>query len=298
MASASKTFEVVSKKQKLYRHSTTFYRKLKVLRFHSKIDSINVNSDFGVVKPSLRSIYHNSSSNPSVAAVVDETNIINEDYNDFENEGDFNYSIQSYVPENSSIIEDDEERNNSLLSQISLAQELRTWYHCHRISHSSFDHLLRILKSNGMNLPIDSRTLLKTPRIVQIQTMGNGEFWYNGIKNCLNTAYSEIDKPVVLPLVFNVDGLPPFNSSPLEFWPILFKIENMNLKPMVVAIYCGETKPPLQEFLYSFVEELNDILQNGFYVNGYKIEIVIKYFVCDTPARNFIKGRDKSSLYV
>ena len=95
----------------------------------------------------------------------------------------------------------------------------------------------------------------------------------------------------MIPLVFNVDGLPPFKSSPIEFWPILTRVENMfNLQPMVVAIYCGEKKPPLQEFLRQFVDELNHIIKYGLSINGHKIEVKIKYFVCDTPARNFIKG--------
>lgn len=149
-----------------------------------------------------------------------------------------------------------------------------------------------MLKSHtSVNLPSDSRTLLKTPREVHLQTMGNGQFWYNGIKNCLGTVFSDIDRSLTLPLVFNVDGIPPFNASTIEFWPILCRIQNMpHLKPMVISIYCGETKPPLNEFFKQFVEEANDILHNGFYINGHQLKLVIKYFVCDTPARNFIKG--------
>lgn len=64
-----------------------------------------------------------------------------------------------------------------------------------------------------------------------------------------------------------------------------------HLKPMAIAIYCGETKSPLKEFLTPFVEELNGLVQNGFVVYGHLIKIVIKYFVCDTPGRNFIKGK-------
>ncbi|CAH0562990.1 unnamed protein product [Brassicogethes aeneus] len=77
----------------------------------------------------------------------------------------------------------------------------------------------------------------------------------------------------------------------MEFWPILFKIGNRpQLQPMVAAIYCGETKPPLREYPTQFVDELNNILKNGVLVNEQKIQVKIKYFVCDTPARNFIKG--------
>ncbi|CAH0550972.1 unnamed protein product [Brassicogethes aeneus] len=61
-------------------------------------------------------------------------------------------------------------------------------------------------------------------------------------------------------------------------------------QPMVVAIYCGESKPPLQEFLPEFVTELNEILETGIQVSQIRVKVKIRYFVCDTPARSFIKG--------
>ncbi|XP_017467821.1 PREDICTED: uncharacterized protein LOC108360143 [Rhagoletis zephyria] len=62
------------------------------------------------------------------------------------------------------------------------------------------------------------------------------------------------------------------------------------IKPMAIAIYIGDTKPPLKEYFRQFVDELNDILHRGLCINGHQIKLIIRYFVCDTPARNFIKG--------
>ncbi|CAH1106160.1 unnamed protein product [Psylliodes chrysocephalus] len=71
------------------------------------------------------------------------------------------------------------------------------------------------------------------------------------------------------------------------------------LKPMVAAIYCGETKPPIQEFLSQFVDELNYIPENEVKVNEQcKIEVKIKYSLCDTPARNFIKIQSPTNKLV
>lgn len=60
---------------------------------------------------------------------------------------------------------------------------------------------------------------------------------------------------------------------------------------MVVAVWCGDGKPTvLNDFLGSFINELNDLLRNGMIVNGNTISIKFRCFVCDTPARSFIKG--------
>lgn len=60
---------------------------------------------------------------------------------------------------------------------------------------------------------------------------------------------------------------------------------------MVVAIWCGNGKPTvLNDFLDPFIDELNEIVQNGISINGYEISVAIRCFICDTPARAYIKG--------
>ena len=92
-------------------------------------------------------------------------------------------------------------------------------------------------------------------------------------------------------MTVNIDGLPICRSSKTEFWPILCAIDEMpDIPIMVVGVYSGDHKPLLAPFLNFFVDEFLDIRNNGFRVNGHKIQIRIKCFVCDTPARAFIKG--------
>lgn len=65
-----------------------------------------------------------------------------------------------------------------------------------------------------------------------------------------------------------------------------------NIRPMIVAIWCGDQKPNnLNEYLASFVEELNKLAETGIIVNGHKICISFRCFICDSPARAFIKGK-------
>lgn len=82
----------------------------------------------------------------------------------------------------------------------------------------------------------------------------------------------------------------------MQLWPILFSIHDSNIEPMIIGIYCRETKPPTpNEF---FVDELLTILNNGIIINGYKINIRIRCFICDIPARSFIKGNKLHRKYI
>lgn len=70
----------------------------------------------------------------------------------------------------------------------------------------------------------------------------------------------------------------------------LQNIDSKKIRPFVIAIWCGEGKAVLNEYLAPFVTELNDLLLTGITINNYKITIKIKAFICDTPARAYIKG--------
>uniref|UniRef100_A0A1Y1N8E9 Uncharacterized protein n=1 Tax=Photinus pyralis TaxID=7054 RepID=A0A1Y1N8E9_PHOPY len=152
--------------------------------------------------------------------------------------------------------------------------------------------MLHVLKLP--NLPKSSRTLLQTPRETTIAKMGNGHYWHNGLEKGIVNLLPKIDSATNLELSFNIDGLPIYNSTKMEFWPILCLINNMrNLHPFVVGIYCGTTKPPsVQGFLTPFVEEIKPLLKNGIFINGIKCSLKVRCFICDTPARSFAKGKD------
>ena len=192
---------------------------------------------------------------------------------------------------------DSDEENEHENIVISLTEDLKRWSLENEISHTSLNGLLTILNKNKIKLPKDSRTLLSTPNFVNVVPMGSGKFWYNGIENNLRHTFCDLKAQKELVLIFNIDGIPPFKSSGIELWPILFKIESMPyLQPMAVAIYCGRGKPPLESFLARFVDELNHILENGININSYKISMKIKCFICDTPARSYIKGINRQLI--
>ena len=160
------------------------------------------------------------------------------------------------------------------------------------LSHLSW--LLSILKDYHPDLPSDARTLLRTPCSYDIENVANGQFHYFGVKTNVEEAL-ERDSFLLdceeIHIQFNVDGLPLFKSSKEEFWPILGKIqEESEGSPFVVALWVGKSKPSDSNiFLNKFVEEMSSLQQNGLMFKGVHIKVDILNFVCDTPARAYIK---------
>ena len=73
-------------------------------------------------------------------------------------------------------------------------------------------------------------------------------------------------------LNLSVDGIPIYNRSAIQMWPILMQLHNMpNVPVMVVGIFCGTSKPSdVEPFLRPLVEELNRLHDNKMTLNGKK----------------------------
>lgn len=87
-------------------------------------------------------------------------------------------------------------------------------------------------------------------------------------------------------LSVNVDGIPLFRSSGVQFWPI----RCCNFDPFIVAMFSGQRKPsPLEEFLKDFVTEYKNIKDNGIVFKGQTFTVNIDALICDAPARAYLK---------
>lgn len=66
---------------------------------------------------------------------------------------------------------------------------------------------------------------------------------------------------------FNVDGIPLYNSSNIQAWPLLGLIKNIeNQHPFAIGIFCGKSKPtPLPLYFEEFINECN-VLKKGFFI--------------------------------
>lgn len=74
----------------------------------------------------------------------------------------------------------------------------------------------------------------------------------------------------------------------MQMWPILCSFNA--LAPFTVAVYCGKAKPSsVQDYLSDFHQELQQLKQDGI-VHGEKtLQVTVKAFICDAPARSFLK---------
>lgn len=66
---------------------------------------------------------------------------------------------------------------------------------------------------------------------------------------------------------------------------------------MVVGIWSGDSKPPLNDYLMPLINELKGLIEDGIIVNGNTISIQFGWCLCDTVARCFIKSMYICTLY-
>ena len=163
----------------------------------------------------------------------------------------------------------------------------------YNLSRSCMDDLLKLLRESGhCYLPKDSRTLLKTPREIDYKQKCGGEYIYFGIKCAV------LKQLVFLPsfhlnhdsinLYINIDGLPLFKSSKVQLWPILGKFDGSNV--FTIALYSGTSKPNcVTDYLDDFINEINILRIDGIHFNDKIYDVKLKAFICDAPARTFLK---------
>lgn len=188
--------------------------------------------------------------------------------------------------------------NDEVLDEVTLIKE---WAILNNIKQKSLNELLAILRRRLLpELPKSAKTFLQTQtaryNIRKMEAADNsiGEFVYFGVAKGLQRCVREdLHKNNKILLQINVDGIPLFKSSTKQFWPILCKVffDPDIYKPFPVAIYSGDAKPmSVDEYLYDFIEEINQLFAEGIILNRHRFEIEIQSFICDTPARSFLKG--------
>ena len=178
--------------------------------------------------------------------------------------------------------------------------QLQEWAIETRLHHDQLDKLLKILRARLLTtLPKSSKTFLGTSgakyEIIEIEDENStmGEFVYFGIaagfKDCINV---DIHENNLLELEFACNGLRLVDFDYQELWPFVCKVhfDPDIYKPFVVAVYFGPRKPKsTEECMRKFIEEINFLQENGFYISDRHFDVKIKCFICDTLARAFLK---------
>uniref|UniRef100_A0A8D9EB70 Transposase domain-containing protein n=1 Tax=Cacopsylla melanoneura TaxID=428564 RepID=A0A8D9EB70_9HEMI len=167
--------------------------------------------------------------------------------------------------------------------------ELAEWSINCSVNNNQLSMLLNLLKKYIPQLPVDGRTILKTPRHCDgIQPVSPGLYYHFGIEECLKREIIEISGTLIH-LVVGIDGLPISKSSKSQFWPILGYIKPNQSNVFMMGIYWGNEKPhDSNEFLKQFVEEANSLFLNGFEYNEKNYKVQIDCFCFDAVAKSFI----------
>lgn len=189
------------------------------------------------------------------------------------------------------------EAGNEVLNE---AAQIRNWAIVNNIQQNILNELLTILRRRLLpELSKSAKTFLQTRAAIynirEIEAADNniGEFVYFGITKGLRRYIREdLHENNKILLQINVDGVPLFKSSTKQFWPILCKVflDRDLYEPFAVAIYSGDAKPmSADEYLHDFMEEINQLFAEGIIINGHRFEVEVHFFICDTPARSFLK---------
>jgi hypothetical protein len=198
----------------------------------------------------------------------------------------------------------------------SLERNLYDWKMRCNVSKNALTDLLNILQPVIPDLPGCAGTLkshvIGKEAANSIIEQENGEFVWFGIEDNLKVivqqglceptfkshAYSVLEREALvqnktlLTVQISVDGIPLFKSSGKALWPILIHVnESILSRTFVAGAFYGTSKPSnIKDFLCKAVTELSYLTHNGLTIGDRHFPFKIMAFICDSPARSFIKG--------
>lgn len=191
--------------------------------------------------------------------------------------------------------------NNSSTSDFdsNVVNELKTWAINHNITHCALKDLLLILKNQPelkeINIPKDPRTLLNTPKHLDIKNINSsGTYFHFGIEKGLNNLFKDVKNtniPDIIEVAINIDGLPISKSSSSQLYPIICIITNVKIIPSIfcIGIFHGYDKPSdFNIFLEDFVNEAINLTINGLLLNEKKTNFKIKMYLFDAVAKSSV----------
>jgi len=160
-----------------------------------------------------------------------------------------------------------------------------------KLSKRKLDDLLAKLHPVFPNLPLSYKTLLQTPGINLIPVNGGKLWYYKGITfnlNCMDLQkYLARFHEIVTDI--NIVGLLLHKSSPVRFWPILGRLVKTKNEPFIIALFKRRVDPSIEDFIQSFVREVDHLLRDGYTSNNIVYKFSIRHYILDFPARAKVK---------
>lgn len=223
-----------------------------------------------------------------MAAVLSESDLSDNDLIESEND-----LIESENEEEHSDCDDEVD----FLKNVNISHDIAEWYVTHKISEAAGNGLLKVLKKYHPNLPQNIKTLKKTPREnstdrAEIFEMGEGQYSHIGLRKSVEKFLkTTFFKENVIKFDVGIDGVPLTKSSNSQIWPILGNIIPYK-EVFMIGIFHGYKKPACANtFLQPFIDEMEDIKKKPIIYKGNRIQVEIRSFICDAPARSYILGK-------
>jgi len=183
------------------------------------------------------------------------------------------------------------ESTNSVDNLPSFKSWLQEWAIKNNITHVALNKLILRIEPQYPDLPRDARSLLGTPRKINVDDVAPGHYYHFGLKNCIETLLTRHSSKnmKLIEININIDGLPLHKSSTSQVYPILCNLVNNFSEVNVIGIYHGFEKPSdANLFLKPFIEEARNLTINGLMINEHTYPFKIRSFICDVPAKSFI----------
>lgn len=160
-----------------------------------------------------------------------------------------------------------------------LAQGLRECFISCGTPPTHVTMILKVLHKHHPHLPTDARTLLETPKDLQIRPMGEGRYVHFGLQKELMSRFKNDRTNLVLD--FHIDGVEVCNSSNLGFWTIICKSKLIFFCPLHLC-------PFSFNFFYCTVTFLNKL-----YISLFFTELKLKTILF---TYSFIQNNKESQI--
>lgn len=275
------------------------------IKFHRKLTN-KINRSLALISnnsvlscDSLSDNFNDSHNINNIRKIADDNITIDSANNDINVNIPYNNELSTNnVDESSNNIEHNHNNNsNNAQNNVSLTSKLAAWAINENITLASLGKLLPIIREipGSNDIPKDPRTLVKTPRKINVKSIGCGTYFYFGIEKtlnsfCINHKIS-IQQNEEFLLAINIDGLPLSKSSNSSFWPILCSVKSIKIlinQVFLVALYHGSAKPKSDDFLKDFINESIHLSTNGILINSVTYKFRILMLICDSPAKSFV----------
>lgn len=239
-----------------------------------------------------------TSFHPSISGTEISIGSVHADPNPSEHEHDV--SQENSNPDPSDDSSSDNSSSNSSISidaDATFQDRLAAVIVKHTATEALTKDILSVIRSHPCldYLPQTKKSLVKTSReSVRLKVVPPGTYYHFGLQQCIEQAiretYIDSNDIVIIELDLSVDGVNVADSSASQFWPISGDAISLpGSEIFVVGTYHGQHKPENADlYLEDVVDDLIQLINNGFNLNGRIVPVRLKKFICDIPAKAFI----------